>query len=75
MFPETNDMDAFRPEGTRCSNVARLVSIKLRTPEFAPRLRDMTTSITPMPEASIHEDCDSGFVEVKIRLARDVTRV
>jgi hypothetical protein len=75
MFPETNDMDAFSLERTRCSNVARLVSIKLRTPEFAPRLRDMTTSITPMPETPIHEDGDSGFVEVKIWLAHDVTSV
>jgi hypothetical protein len=75
MFPETNDMDPFSSERTSCSNVARLVSIKLRTPEFAARLRDMTTSITPMPETPIHEDGDLGFLEVKIRLAQDVARV
>jgi hypothetical protein len=75
MFPETNDMDAFSAEGTSCSNVARLISIKLRTPERAARLRDMATSITPVPETPIHEDGESGFVEVKIWLAHDVTSV
>ena len=68
-------MDPFRPERTRCSNVARLVSIKLRTPELTARLGDMTTSITPMPETPIHEDGDPGFVEVKIWLAHNVTSV
>jgi hypothetical protein len=75
MFPETNDMDPFSSERTSCSNVARLISIKLRTPELAACLRDMTTSITPMPETPIHEDRDSGFVEVKIWLAYDITSV
>ncbi len=68
-------MDPFSPERASCSNVARLVSIKLRTPELAARLRHMTTSITPVPETPIHEDGDSGFVEVKIWLAPDVARV
>jgi hypothetical protein len=75
MFPETNDMDPFSSERTSCSKVARLVSIKLRTPELAARFRDMATSITPMPKTTIHEDGDSGFVEVKIWLAHDVARV
>jgi hypothetical protein len=73
MFPETNDMDPFSPERTSCSNVAGFVSIKFRTPELTARLRDMTTSITPMPETPIHEDGDSCFVEVKIWLTQDVT--
>jgi hypothetical protein len=68
-------MDPFSPERTSCSNVTRLISIKLRAPERAARLRDMTTSITAMPETPIHEDGDSSFVEVKIWLAHDVRSV
>ena len=75
MFPQPYHLDPTIHQGTNVSAVSLLVPLKLGNPESASRFRGVTALWTAVPEASVHENCDSFIFEEEVRFPGQSARV
>ena len=69
VFPKTRDPDALFAEQSRNLSMSLAIPVNLCRPEFLMRFRNVTASLTTMPKAPVHENRESGGLEIEIRFS------